>query len=167
MCRESCYVSTVWRGWLMFSVIKVTVDIIPVYNYIENIIAGQSIVRWQRRPPKMSNQFYITLPSNASIATYPTNSKRSLRLCCRRGWIWTANGKCMGMTKFSYPVSWHNIDNRQWFKMKAYSLRESDQYLIDAGVPRKYVPDAWRSLFHCKRIIRCHDNRLDALLVEI
>jgi hypothetical protein len=92
----------------------------------------------------MSNQFYVTLPSNASAETFPTNTIAQYATLLPQRMNLDGEWE-VGMTEFSYPVSWYNINENQWFKMTAYSARESDGVLVDVGEPRIYIPEGYYS----------------------
>jgi hypothetical protein len=46
----------------------------------------------------------------------------------------------VGMTEFSYPVSWYNINEKQWFKMTAWSW-DNNSKGFDVGEPKIYIPE--------------------------
>jgi hypothetical protein len=68
-----------------------------------------------------TDQFYVTLPSNASMQTYPTNSVSDYKTLLPSRVELTGNYE-VGLVDFSYPVSWHNVGPNEFFQIKAYSL---------------------------------------------
>jgi hypothetical protein len=68
-----------------------------------------------------TDQFYVTLPSNASMKTYPTNSVSDYKTLLPNRVELTGNYE-VGLVDFSYPVSWHNVGPNEFFQIKIYSL---------------------------------------------
>jgi len=66
------------------------------------------------------HQFHVTLPSNASMQTYKTNTIANYttllphRLELQGRWQ-------VGLVDLAYPVSWHNVGKSEWFKVVASS----------------------------------------------
>ena len=68
-----------------------------------------------------TDQFYVTLPSNASMKTYPNNSVSDYKTLLPNRVELTGNYE-VGLVDFSYPVSWHNVGPNEFFQIKIYSL---------------------------------------------
>lgn len=67
-----------------------------------------------------SNQFYVTLPSNASLKTFPENTVTQYTTLLPQRMELEGDWE-VGLTEFSYPVSWYNIGKGEFFQIIANS----------------------------------------------
>lgn len=81
----------------------------------------------------------MTLPSNASMKLYPSNTVAQYQtLLPQRIEL---EGKWeVGLVEFSYPVSWYNIGPEEWFQMHAFSW-DSDFLRIDVGEGKMFLKE--------------------------
>ena len=107
----------------------------------------------------MPAQFYMTLPSNASMNVYPSNTVANYTVALPNRIELQDGSWEVGMTDFAYPVNWYNVPSGEWFRIVVNSgdndvgvgpfflsegRYESGRELVDAM--RDAWDDYWRGM---------------------